>query len=895
MKYTRAIFHGYIGFYNGMGIDHLDIDFTKCKYNIILITGMNGSGKSTLQKALNIFPDSSTDYIPNMNAYKYLSLIDRENNIYEIKIMSDINNKGGRKTTKVSIKKNGLELNPNGNVSSYTDIIYNEFDLDSIFLSLTRMSSEDRGIADKTPSERKRFTSKILDNIQVYNDIHKNLSKKSTVLKSNINNLHNKIQTIGNKDNLVLSLKKMESERKNINEQINAFNTSIIELKTKYSISETDNDDYNSLLSEKEKLLSDIDNIKLKLKQYLFKTKINGNDINNKLDSDNNLLIEYNENIIKLQEKWKSDSKLMKDNNESISNMEIELSSFEDDNDNTIESEYNNMKEQLSYIESNYIIPNNHDEFIDNCNKIFNFYDIFIDQIDNLYKDCSLDDMNIILNYNQNYFDELNKKLKDISYSLSEIKDNISSLDSDNDTISILDNRPNNCSIDNCPFIKQALSLKNKYKNNSIKSKKDKLLKKLEDFTNDYTDIENKINIWNSLSGKKMIFDTIRDSILKNKELFLFFNDKLSNIDYFYKGISNKSPFNDQRDPVDLKDKYNVIITYKDLKSKYDIVYEKYKSYIAKSKMISSISDRLNKLKKEQSELIDITTTTKNKIDELSNTKVQLQQLINQLNEYKSYDDKYKELESKLNDISNEISKYESKSDKAIKSIGLINKYYTEIDSLKSKLEVLNNNIGSCNAQLGIIDNYYNEYKEYSEKYNIIEILKKYCSPTSTGIQTIFMQIYMSKTLGLANNILSMLFGGQYQLLDFIINESEFRIPFIGSGLSVDDISSGSTSQVCMMGTIINLVLMNQASSKFNIARLDEVDGGLDHKNRYDFINVLYRIMPLLNIDQLFLISHSLEADTSAVDIIKLKNYQEYESNILGNVIYDFNTDIYNK
>ena len=73
----------------------------------------------------------------------------------------------------------------------------------------------------------------------------------------------------------------------------------------------------------------------------------------------------------------------------------------------------------------------------------------------------------------------------------------------------------------------------------------------------------------------------------------------------------------------------------------------------------------------------------------------------------------------------------------------------------------------------------------------------------------------MGKTLTLANQLLSMLFNGEYKLLPYIINENEFRIPFIGNGMTVDDVSSGSTSQVCMIGMIMNLVLLISAYKYF--------------------------------------------------------------------------------
>ena len=200
--------------------------------------------------------------------------------------------------------------------------------------------------------------------------------------------------------------------------------------------------------------------------------------------------------------------------------------------------------------------------------------------------------------------------------------------------------------------------------------------------------------------------------------------------------------------------------------------------------------------------------------------------------------------------------------------------------------------ISTISGQLTLLDSYYSEYDEYNHSYRIIETLKKYCSPTGGGIQTLFMQLYMSKTKELANEVLAMLFNGSYQLLDFIINENEFRIPFIGEGLPVDDISSGSSAQISMMSMIINLVLLHQGSSKFNIARLDEVNAALDAYNNSLFVPIIQHCMSILNIEQLFMISHSTETDISFADIIKLKGYDNYESFGNGsNIIGDYNKD----
>ena len=210
----------------------------------------------------------------------------------------------------------------------------------------------------------------------------------------------------------------------------------------------------------------------------------------------------------------------------------------------------------------------------------------------------------------------------------------------------------------------------------------------------------------------------------------------------------------------------------------------------------------------------------------------------------------------------------------------------------QKQIQPLESQKRTIETQLTMLQSYQQEYVLYKQKYDVIEKLKKYSSPTVGGIQTIFINIYMNKTLDLANQLLSMIFNGEYRLLNYVINDSEFRMPFIGNGMMVDDISSGSTSQICIMGMIVNLVLRNQASTKYNITLLDEIDGGLDHNNRYLFVGILERIVDILQIDQLFIISHSVESALNNVDVIQLSNAPDYDDLFTNaNVVYRFEGD----
>ena len=131
---------------------------------------------------------------------------------------------------------------------------------------------------------------------------------------------------------------------------------------------------------------------------------------------------------------------------------------------------------------------------------------------------------------------------------------------------------------------------------------------------------------------------------------------------------------------------------------------------------------------------------------------------------------------------------------------------------------------------------YTEELAEYKANYEVIEKLKHYSSPT-TGIQLVFMDLYMSKVISMANELLALLFDGNFVLQQFVINESEFRIPCCGNRIMNDDISSMSTAQICMISMILSFAFLFHSSTKYNILKLDEIDGALDTNNRLGFVN----------------------------------------------------------
>lgn len=902
MRYLYAKLTNYIGLYNGMGLETIEIDFTKCKNNIILITGHNGCGKSTLMDALSPFPDSNNSFVPNKDAEKILRLFDN-GDIYDIRISYPADNKGGRKQSKAFISKNGLELNTNGNITSFKETLFSEFELDANYLSLTKLSSTDRGLGDKTPAERKKFASNIVDNLETYNDIYKTLNKKSLVFKSHINTLHTKIQNIGNKENLEMTLNSLKKKAEYINSNISYLNNSIVELQTRNSINQEEardlqelNDKMNILVAQRESLLN---NIFLSKK----KTKINETDIQNKYNEDLNLRANYLSKKESSTTKWKSESEKLQMVNNSINEAKANIELMSTSIDKEIENKYNilqrDMKNIYSSIESRGIDLSKYNiqNIIFRLSNLIESCPEFIYRIDNIYESLTNKDLNYIcLNYDSNMVNKLSKKINDCimkiesnNLKLSEIRDNIK-------TISILENRPIKCNIDSCPFISQALDIKNSIGDIDLLDQLSKMQEENLKLSNTVSQIQKDIELYNLLDRKYMELDKLMNDIFSFSDInYIINNDIYLDKQSFRVAFSNNYHFNEYRDPKYLIDILNDLRILSNMKESYVELKAKYIATKDNITLLNKNKDMIEKLEKESLDYINNINRLKLDVDNYTS-------LINSLDISLSVEKKYLDdylslinILEKITPIENRIKEIESKSSESINSISKINEMKMQIDNLSKELVPITNDIQKISGQLTMLESYYIEYDQYKSKYNMIETIKKYCSPTGGGIQTLFMQLYMSKTLELANQILGMLFCGEYKLLDFIINQNEFRIPFVGSGMVVDDISSGSASQIAIMGMAINLSLFYQASSKFNIARLDEVDGALDHRNRMGFVNdVLYKALPMLNIEQLFIISHSIETDNSAVDIIKLKSYDDFSdgNDIMGNIIYDYSKEI---
>lgn len=881
MRFLYIKLTGYAGLYNGSGLDSIELDFTRCKNKITVISGPNGTGKSTIINALHLMPDGNHNFLEGREASKIIKL-EYDGSIYDICITHPIDKNGNRATTRANVMKNGSELNTTGNVSQYKDIIFTEFDMDSNYMELFKISNDRRGMSDMTPGERKKFMSSLISSLDVYNNIYKNLNKKSNIFKSYINNLSSKIQSVGDEVNLRQALISLDNREKKTTALITETRDKIVELKTLIAAEDPD----GTMNTEFDYIKSSLESVEMQLTALT--NSISKDSLFDDVVKKREELESHNMNIIALTEKYAGiGSEITRCNND-IDKLKIRLEKLSGDIDDSCSKDMiDSYRDKISTIEDMFSkigITDLDNISADEINHTIDIIQDIVFSIDNIMRDNDTDSVRDISNtYGTDIGLLLTKEeeeLKQCNESRLSYLDTIRVMDNDKDIIDVLDNRPKTCKIDSCPFISKALSVSKKYKN--YDKDRQSVVNALYETEESIAKHENTIEKYKNTISTNSQVQAVTKVIKSNSTLLRKFRITSRIIDekLFLDALSEFYNFEELRHMGDYRNIANELTSYKHYKSVLSDLEIKYNKYLGNEKQINEINADISQLETDKQSLIDSQARINKEID-------QEKELVRFLEANINITEKFNNLTQQKKELSEKKDKFEKKFANSIASLKMIEDLQIVLNNATPEISQIQNDRRNIESQLTLLDSYNREYEEYKIKYEFTDKLRKYSSPTSDSIQALFMSIYMDKTLQMVNQLLGMMFSGNYRILEYIINDSEFRIPFIGNGLAVDDISSGSTSQKCMMGMIINLVLSSISSGKYNIVSLDEIDGGLDDANRYMFVDVLQNISNILNFDQIFIISHSVESALNNVDVVLLSSDQTYVDQFgNANIIY---------
>ena len=868
MKILYVRLENYIGIFNGRGDNVLEIDLSHTTTPIIVIKGHNGSGKSTLLKALNPMPDSNDQFIPGAEAKKTL-VYQINTDIVRIEYLYPVKKDGSRATTKAQVFKNNEPLNLTNNVSDAKEIIYTLFKLDSSFLALSQLTSTDRGLADKRPSERKIFVNSSISGIEEYNNMYKVINKKFSMYKSLINSVVSKINKIGNKQELDISFNRVNRMLEEIIKERDTALASVAKIQAKL-----DENNAKELVDKYNSLESEIYEKNVKVKQLLSELK----DINPDLVTHNMIelrkiekskaieLATLNEEIKNTQALKDSLSKEMNELNSNIQKKIAERNTYISTEISTEEmNAYDDAVKELNIIHQDIHTAglNISDKTeIQNLNELFTFIidklQFITDGLNSIDYEMGFD---FILKNKHNeetwrIAQDLRNEINSLTMQVNETNLQMSLLESLVEKSEKLKLRPASCKDNTCIFIKDAFEAAKQKPNDELI----KLQQKNEKTSNILKEKQKQLEVINDCIELKNRFDVIYNKICSYEFLLnkVDLHD-LTSIDFLV-SIARTGNYKMIKET---RDKINVLYNLLELKENYEKTVDLYKDAIDEYNKNKSIIDSINMdIDSSKEKLQDVSkeySLKSSKVNELETTISELEPMVNKLSTY--IEIKLPELEMIMNQIQGLRNNKES-----------LRQRVMQVEEINKDLESSSNIVDQINARYNdilkqrdilsynkiMIEKYLEELADYKSKYEKLETIRYYVSPT-TGIQTVFMGAYMNNIILKANELLSLIFNGQFVIQPFVINESEFRIPCLGSGILNDDISSMSTSQICMISMIISFAMLANADTDYNILKLDEIDGGLDPDNRSQFISLLNSLIQIVDCEQCFLISHNME------------------------------------
>ena len=894
MRLLRLRLENYIGIYNGMGLNHIEIDFSKCIHKVLIIKGDNGTGKSTIFKALTPLADSSINFIPDKTAIKEIAYETDFQTIVNIKYESVVKD-GIRRPTKCYLNRlnpdGSIEnLNPSNNITTAKEVIYDILGIDDNFITLSQLSANKKGLGGLKPSERKRYVNSIISSLAVFNNIHKMITTKSTVLKSIIDSYVTKLNQIGNiaivedaikKD--TLALKELDNKKNGLISEIATIKAELARLDTSGSFL----DDYKNLSMRKmllEKTIRELPDVEEyseeKLIQYekdMARYEANEEMLSSRakeiLDNESELSNNITELQIKLDSLYDKDH--MDDLNSKIESTKKELESYKpffslfDTYKNISESDYDAVKFAI-------------DKFNSTVEVIFQTYseEIRKDSIVSLKtgkKEVGLDHNELISGL-EHQLEALREEKRDVEILENKSKD--------------YSKIPDDCNHkSDCPFIKDIVEAKNlrrsKQSLGSLSSKIESTLDAIESAKNL---AETQLLKTQCLYEMKSIFEYIQ-SMLKIIRKFPG-TEYLGSVNNIYHNIELGIRLN-----FESVDKYQEFKNISTIVSALEDDLHSYES--AKEKLISAnaeiriLQEKIDSNLKRLSDIRASKVSILAEIEKIRKAKLDIKTVLDSIRYAKINKEKFEEVSEELQSITSKIESME-KDTIAIKELtDRLNRRGSELSALQNTdLPALTKAIEENKYRIVLFEQYTRDSQEYGAKYNEIQMIKKYTS--IHGIQTVYMSVFMNSILNMTNALLTLLFRGRFTLQPFIINENEFNIPCADSeGRVREDISLMSDSQLSMISMLISFVLLRNSSNRYNIIKLDEVDDNLDNMNRIQFSILIEQIMIDLGFDQCLIISHNNELDLSNTDIVilKMESQEMIDSlyNSGGNIVFSYN------
>lgn len=834
------------------GINNKVLELTDIPSGIIMLTGQNGCGKSTTLHTLHVFSDDKTFLIKKEDesfepAEKELIV---EHNDNEYRILHQYSRTGSKKSF---IQKNGEELNGAGNVTTFENVIFEEFGMENNTVSNSVIGVSEINFIDLTSSERKKQISTLLPNISEYEKLYKTSNDSLNGAKKQIQMLSQLIANSGGIENIESKIEEINSKVNPILEDIDKLNSDLVSQKENKAAKEAL---YNKSIEEESALKVEVGNETSRAAKAVE-------------------LISTFANPPK-----ETDLSVLYSKKEVLNNQMTELNNLKSEIQNKINlfnSEWSAYQDKVNYQKN---IESNRNSLIDKKNKLEEEINILKE---NLNKKKSIDIKNYYNKETENWIVYIGKSLKDEVDSLKNIyTESINGLSAEE-------------AYDDIANTNSKIELFNsKEKELEMYSSYLSMFKNMADKANEQTNTN--IELTDGCSFSKCS--------VQYKHLIDIYTDKYNKLHNFLE--TNRDKYLQY---TRLKKLYDTYAHCLDDRQQLAEFLGLDKNLFCSSKNFESILTALRTIKKEIS---DYLFNSSNLLEEEKyiNSKLEyLASLNKQISELK--DIEIKELQFNLEDVEKlkkdientvtDIFNLKIKIDSVAKEIELATEY-SKLDETKRFLDEFNkktlnvsklveqgiglkrdmdtidnlivSTMSSIKAKNEIIDELHKELKENNENLAIIKdqisnknrldteinhrnMVVSALHPTK-GIPSLLVKDYLGSIENISNNILEKTFDSSYKI--FLENlEKDFYIRVFEKSTNryISDVKLCSSGQQAIIKLVLSIALTKCAVGNAIYLRLDECDSVLSKENLAMVEVLLNSLLDKFGIEQVFIVTHN--------------------------------------
>lgn len=872
-----------IGFLSGMGKKTVVIDLHDfIDKEILVVSGANASGKSTFLSLVHPSP------YPTNGKRKFV-IKGKEGLLVRIYKSTD----GTTITTKCiykpkkegghtascffEIKKPGedpIELNPNGNVTSYEELLYTYFGINKDFLTFASFNNDVASIVRMTDTERKNSISTLVPNTKRFELGYGIVNDKYKDLRTLIRNLSQQIISLRDEASLEADLKRISKE---LNRYADEREERIKELgQLEGQLRQlTSGSDIDTLISQYDAMVAtelsqgiNADKIYhelMKLYKKLGIIPVKDGSIN--FDGINDVsynVLKYDRKAVTCEEKLVNYDQHQEELKKNLSKVEKEIAELESSLYGIQTEDINELKktkdayiEQLngfrythdkdrydgmSYDEvvsfSRYIGPINH--------MIQSLYDEY-GQLVTDYFDSGWEDFNA---RQQEQAEILTVRLQTSTRHRDEVYQKLLEQQQYARMSEVLKMRPVSCKIDTCPFIAEAWKHRNavadikmlqeEYETAMLQITEDSdLLTRMQRNMGVHSDAQKVIQYIQSVFPLIQKYFSVKDikevyhaiahgtwedllnimtlkniaAVLSEKAMYLeIMNQRIPELDH---AIELAKVYGSNRNLLNsqldrAKETRRLILSDLDVHSMHHYVFQEQAERYRKLHHLWADVDTRIKMYQE---MISAQLEAHDKASAQEK----------KIKEIKELDQKCKKLDSAIRDLDD-----------------LIRERVPRSERLKLDLDAV--------RRLKI------QKLEVERHFTVIDVVRAIMSP-GKGIRKELINLYMYEIYQVANQLLINTFGGKLYLKEFLITDKEFIIPYVFNGVESPDISLASSAQQAIIASAISLAILSKLVDKYGIYTPDELDSPLNPAAKTAYIDILIKQMHYVGITQAIMIT----------------------------------------